>query len=1143
MSRTVIQNKMKKTKYSKLFFGIIVALFALTGQVFFPFKVSASVTAKNYLSNFNNTRSVQAVQLTEGSYSTVGANIARTQPVTASSFAIPTIVNTAFRMLNILPSIESVVHLAPGDNLKLQLTDYDDASTDLLTVSTFDGYVSGDFPKAFVETTYNGDTIWLMWIGNSISESLNTNVWRSIDHGATWTKVQNLPNVAPPPDSQSIAVNNGTIVWGEYVKGFSHPRFYMSKDGGVSWNNDTPIYQENDYTSHTHQVFIKSDNPTSIYIILGDNSVWQERIDYNSETGVWSKIKDNLGLGLFIDGLIPFDNGKILTSGFGGIGSLDENTWQETPKVFFPMPWALGGNVKYQYQQPAGTGTSIRHLALDTSSGILYGAMNNYSAPPNNTPLQGLYVSADYGDTWTSIYRIPTGYGFRWAGFLKDRVYFESENGIFRMNKISAAAVSSLRLDNSIPNNIALRQNITFTDSSNQPSFGNWAKYTDSLGPTTVEAVAGGNDDSGHTLHVVTAGTSVDTASGRNLFLLGPLSSILTNPPAVGTAPYYLIKFKARSSNYASNYNPLRAYLFGSSGVFTTLYSRPTNEWSEFIVAGQLSPTDNNSIRLIIRVDKTSGDNQVFDVYFDDFQLYFSSTLLDAKTWNILPNLPNAGESNYTDFNINSNNWSLGFDWIGPAYDEYGGGTLLTVKDIPNANYLKVNWNATTKKYELTDGSTTVSTTVTYNRLHFDLTRFYLVNNGTNTLLYIIDPLNGTQVIGTGSSLALSSVGRAHFGVAADSSSNYMHGNYFNIKGWDNSLSGTDITNDLLNAGSGIYIDSFAPTGGSITYSDDNYTTSSVSLIVNDGNDSISGINTASRIVQRKSAVLSNGTCGNYGSFATATSTGTYPNFTDSTVFFGNCYQYQYLIQDNAGNQAIYTSTNTAKVNTAPSNTGSQGTGTSAGIIIVDKTALIVSSTAATNATSTEAIIISAPISQTTSTADKIEIGKKVESAENKEYFKRKLGLGAAGKDVNDLQFFLKIEGYFKSPNLTGWFGSTTRAALKKFQKSVKLKATGKLDDDTRGLINQMLVREKNGDSAIKSSKLLKYGSFGKEVKELQLKLKEFGYFTFPTITGYFGLVTRNAVIKLQKDFGIAQVGFVDIKTIDVLNRMALLKQ
>ncbi len=41
---------------------------------------------------------------------------------------------------------------------------------------------------------------------------------------------------------------------------------------------------------------------------------------------------------------------------------------------------------------------------------------------------------------------------------------------------------------------------------------------------------------------------------------------------------------------------------------------------------------------------------------------------------------------------------------------------------------------------------------------------------------------------------------------------------------------------------------------------------------------------------------------------------GTYPNFIDTTVSLGNCYQYQYLVSDNIQNQTTYTSAHTAMI-------------------------------------------------------------------------------------------------------------------------------------------------------------------------------------------------------------------------------------
>jgi len=48
-------------------------------------------------------------------------------------------------------------------------------------------------------------------------------------------------------------------------------------------------------------------------------------------------------------------------------------------------------------------------------------------------------------------------------------------------------------------------------------------------------------------------------------------------------------------------------------------------------------------------------------------------------------------------------------------------------------------------------------------------------------------------------------------------------------------------------------------------------------------------------------------------------------------------------------------------------------------------------------------------------------------------------------------------------------------------------------------------------------SSYLRLGSSGEEVKQLQIKLKSLGHFTYPQITGYFGPVTKAAVIRFQK--------------------------
>ena len=56
-------------------------------------------------------------------------------------------------------------------------------------------------------------------------------------------------------------------------------------------------------------------------------------------------------------------------------------------------------------------------------------------------------------------------------------------------------------------------------------------------------------------------------------------------------------------------------------------------------------------------------------------------------------------------------------------------------------------------------------------------------------------------------------------------------------------------------------------------------------------------------------------------------------------------------------------------------------------------------------------------------------------------------------------------------------------------------------------------------------------GAYGKDVYALQQFLKNLGYFKYPTMTGYFGSVTREAVAAFQKDNGVDPIGMVGPKT------------
>ena len=77
---------------------------------------------------------------------------------------------------------------------------------------------------------------------------------------------------------------------------------------------------------------------------------------------------------------------------------------------------------------------------------------------------------------------------------------------------------------------------------------------------------------------------------------------------------------------------------------------------------------------------------------------------------------------------------------------------------------------------------------------------------------------------------------------------------------------------------------------------------------------------------------------------------------------------------------------------------------------------------------------------------------------------------------------------------------------------------------------------ETESDGNYVFTKPLSVGSHGEDVRQLQLLLKDLGYFDYPEATGYFGSVTKAAVIAFQKAQNIDPIGIVGPLTRGVLN-------
>jgi hypothetical protein len=119
------------------------------------------------------------------------------------------------------------------------------------------------------------------------------------------------------------------------------------------------------------------------------------------------------------------------------------------------------------------------------------------------------------------------------------------------------------------------------------------------------------------------------------------------------------------------------------------------------------------------------------------------------------------------------------------------------------------------------------------------------------------------------------------------------------------------------------------PSGGSVSVSPVGFTKNTTATVTfNRGADTQSGINTATAVIQRASAVDNHdGTCGTFGAYSTLATAPAGTSFNDTGLING-CYAYQYVVSDNLGNTTTYGPTSAVIVDTtAPSVTINQAAG------------------------------------------------------------------------------------------------------------------------------------------------------------------------------------------------------------------------
>ena len=154
----------------------------------------------------------------------------------------------------------------------------------------------------------------------------------------------------------------------------------------------------------------------------------------------------------------------------------------------------------------------------------------------------------------------------------------------------------------------------------------------------------------------------------------------------------------------------------------------------------------------------------------------------------------------------------------------------------------------------------------------------------------------------------------------------------------------------------------------------------------------------------------------------------------------------------------------------------------------------------------------------------------------------RDLSKGDRGWDVYVLQVKLAELNYTLTYAIPGYYDDTTVAAVKAFQKNNGLKEDGKAGATLRRYlwpttVNNEEEEAKQYEGTIDDpykERTLKMNMYGSDVANAQMRLKAAGYL-FGNADGIFGADTKEAVIKLQKDYNLKPDGIIGPMTWSVI--------
>ena len=153
------------------------------------------------------------------------------------------------------------------------------------------------------------------------------------------------------------------------------------------------------------------------------------------------------------------------------------------------------------------------------------------------------------------------------------------------------------------------------------------------------------------------------------------------------------------------------------------------------------------------------------------------------------------------------------------------------------------------------------------------------------------------------------------------------------------------------------------------------------------------------------------------------------------------------------------------------------------------------------------------------------------------------LHIGMQGKNIRALQYHLAVVGAYYAAiqpvEITGYFGEQTETSVKSLQQAFGLPVTGVVDFSTwnalydayTGIVESIPLDTSVNDVVLYPGVVLREGTTSEYVRLMQQYLT-YIHGTYPEIpavnaTGYFGPMTKSAVMAFQELFGYPKTGVV----------------